>query len=140
MRITSYLIFDGEAEAAADFYAGALGGRIENLHRYADFPPVEGAPPVADEYRQRVGHCCIAFPGGSISLADTALADPLAFGNGHMLTLSADSAAEAETLWTRLSEGAQKIACPLQEAFFARRYGELTDRFGVQWAVMYDER
>jgi PhnB protein len=56
-----------------------------------------------------------------------------------MLTLSVSSDTEAETMWSRLSDGAQNIACPLQKTFFAERYGELTDRFGVQWAVMYEK-
>ncbi len=134
-------MFNGQAEEAAGFYAGVFGGSVENLTRYADFPPVEGMPPLPDEYKQRIGHCCIAsphFPGGTMGIADTALTDPLAFGNGFMLTLSVDSADEAATVWGRLAEGAQKIMCELQETFYAKRYGELTDRFGVQWAVMYE--
>ncbi len=143
MKISPYLMFNGEAEAAANFYAGVFDGRVENLTRYADFPPMEGMPPLPAEYQQRIGHCCIAssrFPGGTMGLADTVLGDPLSFGNGCMLTLSVDSAAEAETIWERLGDGAQKIASPLAETFFAKRYGELTDRFGVQWAVMYEEK
>ncbi|MDR2912891.1 MAG: VOC family protein [Alistipes sp.] len=141
MKITSYLIFNGQAEEAANFYAGVLGGTIENLYRYADFPPMEGMPPLSDEYKQRVGHCCITsplFPGGTMGISDTVMGDTLSFGSGHMLTLSVDSVAEAEMVWERLSVDAQKVMCPLGEAFFAKRYGELTDRFGIQWAVMFE--
>jgi PhnB protein len=141
MKITAYLMFNGEAEAAANFYAGVLDGTVENLFRYADFPPMEGTPELSDEYKQRVGHCCISsphFPGGTLGIADTVLGDTLSFGSGTMLTLSVDSVAEAETMWARLADGTQKIACPLQKTFFAERYGELTDRFGVQWAIMYE--
>jgi PhnB protein len=74
-----------------------------------------------------------------MSVADTLPSDPRSFGNGgHVLTLSVDSVAEAETAWARLTAGARKINCPLAEAFFAKRYGEVTDRFGVLWAVMYE--
>ncbi len=135
-------MFNGEAEAAANFYAGVLDGTVENLTRYADFPPMEGTPPLPAEYLQRIGHCCIAssrFPGGTMGIADTVLGDTLTFGSGFMLTLSVDSAAEAETVWKRLSEGARKIMCPLQKTFYAELYGELTDRFGIQWAVMYEK-
>jgi PhnB protein len=141
MKITAYLMFNGQAEEAADFYAGVLGGRIANMYRYADFPPMEGAPPIPEEYKQRIGHCCIEspkFPGGTMGIADTVLGDTLTFGSGLMLTLSTDSAAEAEEIWAKLSAGAQKIMCPLQKTFWAKLYGELTDRFGVQWAVMFE--
>lgn len=142
MRINSYLMFNGQAEEAADFYAGVLDGSVENLVRYGDFPPMEGMPPLSEEYKQRIGHCCIASPHfqcGTMGISDTVMGDTLTFGNGHMLTLSVDSVQDAEKVWARLSEGAQKIMSPLAEAFFAKRYGELTDRFGVQWAVMYEE-
>ncbi len=136
MKITSYLMFNGQAEAAANFYAEVFGGRIENMHRYADFPPVEGQPPVPEEYKQRVGHCCVDFPGGTMGIADTALPDQLVFGTGLMLTICVDSVAEAEAVWPKISADAQKIMCPLQKTFYAERYGELVDKFGVQWAVM----
>jgi PhnB protein len=139
MKISPYLMFNGEAEAVANFYASVLDGTVDNLTRYGDVPPVEGAPSLPPEYLQRVAYCCIAsphFPNGTLSLCDTVMGDTLSFGNGHMLTLWTDSANEAETLWKRLSDGAQRIMSPLGEQFFAKRYGELTDRFGVQWAVM----
>jgi PhnB protein len=140
MKITSYLVFNGQAAEAAEFYAAALGGRVENLYRYGDFPPTEGMPPLSDEDKKLVGHCCIDFPGGTMSVADTLPSDPRDFGNGgHMITLSVDSITEAETVWGRLTEGSKKIGCPLGEAFFAKRYGEVVDRFGILWAVMYEE-
>jgi PhnB protein len=143
MKITAYLVFNGQAEEAAKFYADALGGKIDNLHRYGDFPPTEGMPPLTDEQKKLVGHCCISspdFPGGTLGISDTLPSDPRSFGNGgHMLTLSVDSVARAEAMWAGLTRGAQKIACPLGEAFFAKRYGEFTDRYGILWAVMYEE-
>ena len=142
MKISPYLIFDGQAAEAANFYADALGGRVSHFHRYADFPPMEGVPELSDEYKQRVGHCCIEsdkFPAGTMGIADTVLSDTFISGNCHMLTLSTDSAAEAEEVWGKLSAGAQKIICPLQETFYAELYGELLDRWGVTWAVMYEK-
>lgn len=85
-------------------------------------------------------HCCIIFPGGSMSVADTLPHDKRDLGNkGHMMTLNCDSIAQAEEVYAKLTEGAQKIECELAEAFFAKRYAEVVDRFGVLWAIMYDE-
>ncbi len=38
MKISPYLMFNGQAEAAANFYAGVLDGSVENLVRYGEFP------------------------------------------------------------------------------------------------------
>ena len=139
MNITSYLVFNGQAEEAAHFYADSLGGKVENLYRYDSMPPRPDMPVPAD-FKEKILHCCIDFPGGSVSVADTLPPDPRNFGNGgHMLTLDCDSIAQAEAVYAKLSRGARKIACEMEEAYFAKRYGEVIDRFGVLWAVMYEE-
>ena len=140
MKITSYLMFNGEAEEAAGYYAAILGGTVENLYRYRDMPPMEGMPPVPVECAAWIMHSCIDFPGGTMSVADTLPSDPRDFGNGgHLLTLSVDSAEQAEAIYAKLAAAARKINCPIQETFYAKRYGELVDRFGILWAVMYEE-
>lgn len=140
MTLTSYLIFNGLAEEAANFYADLLGGKIENLFRYDSMPAQPGMPIVPIDYKQRILHCCIDFPGGSMSVADTLPGDERNFGNGgHMLTLMCDSIAQTEEIYAKLSVGAQKIQCELSEAFFAKRYAEVFDRFGVLWALLYEE-
>lgn len=130
-------MFNGEAEAAANFYAKALDGTIGELHRYGAFPPHPGCPPLTEEQKQLVGHTCVSTDEWTMGLADTVLGGTN-FGNGLMLTCVCKSVEEAEKRWKNLSEGAIKILCPLQETFYAKRYGELTDRFGVLWGVMYE--
>lgn len=139
MKLTSYLVFNGQAEEAANFYADVLGGKIENLYRYDSMPPTPEMP-IPAECKQMVLHCCIIFPGGSMSVADTLPHDKRDFGNkGHMLTVDCDSIAHAEEVYTKLTEGAQKIECELAEAFFAKRYAEVVDKYGVLWAIMFSE-
>lgn len=140
MKLTSYLIFNGQAEEAANFYADILGGKIGDLYRYESMPPQPGMPEIPNDFKQKVLHCCIAFQGGSMAVADTLPSDERNFGNGgHMLTLVCDSIAHTEEVYAKLSVGAQKIQCELGEAFFAKRYAEVVDRFGILWALMYSE-
>ncbi len=137
MQLTSYLIFNGQAEEAANFYASVLGGKVENLYRYDSMPAEPGMPEVPEDFKQKILHCCIFFPGGSMSAADTLPGDERNFGNGgHMLTLVCDSIAQTEEVYARLCVDAQKIACELTEAYFAKRYAEVVDRYGVLWALM----
>jgi PhnB protein len=51
------------------------------------------------------------------------------------LSLTADSPAEAERIWALLSDGGQ-IFMPMQETFFATRFGQLRDKFGISWMVL----
>lgn len=139
MKLTSYLVFNGQAEEAANFYADVLGGKIDNLYRFESMPPTPEMP-VPEECKQMILHCCIAFPGGSMAMADSLPHDKRNFGNrGHMLTLACDSTAQTEEVYAKLTQGAQKIECPLTETFFAKQYAEVIDRYGVLWAIMYSE-
>ncbi len=145
MKISPYLVFNGQAEEAARYYADILGGRVENFYRFRDMPPTEGVPPIPEEYADLIMHCCIdggaGFPCGTMSIADTLPSDPRTFGNGgHILTLSVDSSDQADSIFARLAADAQKIACPIQETFYAKRYGELVDKYGVLWAIMYEQK
>ena len=140
MNLTSYLIFNGRAEEAANFYADVLGGKIENLYRYDSMPLQPGMPEIPDDFKQKILHCCIDFPGGTMSVADTMPSDERDFGKGgHMLTLMCDSIAQIEDVYAKLCVDAQKIQCELSEAFFAKRYAEVVDRYGVLCAIMYEE-
>ena len=140
MKLTSYLIFNGQAEEAANFYADLLGGKLQDLHRYESMPPQPGMPEVPSDFKQKIMHCCIVFPGGGMSVADSLPTDARSFGNGgHMLTLVCDSIAQTEEIYAKLCVDAQNILCELSEAFFAKRYAEVVDRYGVLWALMYAE-
>jgi len=133
MRLTPYLVFNGQAEEALNFYADVLEGQIGSLHRY------DAIPDVAEEHKQRIMHSCLSFDNGSMGIADTLPGDNADFGRlGHMLTMNFDSIAKIENVYKKLCDGAQEIRCELAEAFFAKRYAEVYDRFGVLWALILE--
>ena len=53
------------------------------------------------------------------------------------LNLALDSAAEAERVHKLLAE-AGEVYMPLQETFFATRFSQLRDRFGVLWSIIHE--
>lgn len=134
MKLTPYLVFNGQAQEALDFYADALSGTIENLHRY------DSMPDTADNYKQKVLHACLTFDDGSLSVADAMPTEKADFGRlGHMMTLDLDSIDRIEEVYAKLCDGAQEVRFPLGETFFAKRYAEVYDRFGVLWALHMEE-
>jgi uncharacterized glyoxalase superfamily protein PhnB len=48
--------------------------------------------------------------------------------------LSADDETEAERLFAALTDGGA-VQMALQPTFFATRYGEVVDRFGIPWEI-----
>jgi PhnB protein len=53
------------------------------------------------------------------------------------LSLSVSSTEEAERIYSLLSDGGQ-VFMPMQETFFAFRFGMLRDKFGTSWMVIHE--
>jgi PhnB protein len=55
-------------------------------------------------------------------------------GNNFLININCESVEEIDRVFAALGvEG--KITMPLQETFFATRFGMLTDRFGIGWIL-----
>jgi len=109
MQLDAYLHFNGNCEQALDFYAAALGGRIENLNRF------EGSPmekEVGDAAKQRIMHATLV--AGDLKLMAS---DGLAEHEHHAgtdsnvsLSLGTSDRAEAERV-SRHFPRAEKSPC-----------------------------
>ncbi len=53
---------------------------------------------------------------------------------GTVINVQAETAERAEAIFAALSEGGE-IRMPMEETFWAERFGMCTDRFGVPWMV-----
>ena len=53
---------------------------------------------------------------------------------GSSLCLEVEDVEKAERIFSELSEGGD-VKMPLQETFWAKRYGQLVDRFGTPWMI-----
>jgi PhnB protein len=52
--------------------------------------------------------------------------------------MGAKGSAEAESMFERMSAGAN-IIMPMQETYWAERFGMLTDKFGINWMFNVDK-
>ena len=131
MRLTTFLNYGGNCEAALRFYEQQLGGKITMLMRRADQPD---QPVKWPGWENTVQYATMDL-GGTELMASDVPPDHFEPMRSVYLTLTADSAAEAERLWAVLSDGGQ-ILMRLQETFFATRFGQVRDKFGTSWMIM----
>ena len=130
MRLFAQLNFGGNCEEAFRFYEKQLGGKIVMMMSQSQAP---GAPRDAGK----------AIIHARIDIGDTVLTGndvpPSVFKKirSVYLNLSLDSAAEAERVHNVLAEGGE-VYMPLQETFFATRFSQLRDRFGVLWSIIHE--
>ena len=134
MKITPYLSFDGQCQAALTFYARCFGGAILYGVTYSESPLSKQVPA---EWGPRIYHATVAVGEQTIGAAD---APPGAYEKpqGLSLSLEMDDPAEAERVFTMLAEGGT-VQMPMQETHWARRFGVVTDQFGIPWMLSCGE-
>jgi PhnB protein len=85
------------------------------------------------EWRKRILHTTLSVGNYLLQGADVPQGD-YQRPQGFSVMLNVEDAAEAERIFSSLSQnGAVQI--PLQETFWAMRFGILIDQFGTPWTV-----
>ncbi len=134
----SYLNFNGNTEAAFNFYKSVFGGEFATFTRFEDNPGAcEGIP--ATEHK-RIMHVALPIGPNSILMGSDVPSSMQQVIKGNNVTISIDTASEAEAdqLFKGLSENGN-IQMPLAKMFWGAYFGMLTDQFGIQWMINYDE-
>jgi PhnB protein len=135
MKVEPYLMFEGRTEEALQFYQQKLGAKVEAIIRYKENPEPKYNPPNSDE---KVMHSLFRIGDAQIMASDGNCTGKPGF-QGFALTLNAANAAEANQRFNALADGG-KVQMPLGETFFARSFGMVADRFGVNWMVMAEPK
>ena len=131
MQIEPYLFFEGRTEEALEFYKSKLGAKVEFLMRYKDNPDPKYNPPNSGE---KVMHSCFRIGDTQVMASDGNCTGKPSF-QGFSLTFNAADEADAKRRFQALAEGGQ-VNLPLSETFFAKSFGMVADRFGLNWMVM----
>jgi PhnB protein len=129
MHLHTYLNFGGNCEEAFRFYAQHLGGKIVSVLHHGEMAGLASTPA---DWKGKVLHARIELGGSILSGADIPGYQPM---RSAYLTLTLDSAPEAERIHAVLADGGE-IFMPLQETFFAERFSMLRDRFGTSWMIL----
>jgi PhnB protein len=129
MRMTPYLYFKGACEEALTFYAARGLGKVVDLRRYA-VSPMEGR--AGGAWRDKVLHSLFEGDGIRFYASDGPDSEPM---KGSALMIEEGDAERAAALFDQLSDGG-RVTVPFKKQFFGDVYGNFTDRFGVQWAII----
>jgi PhnB protein len=127
-----YLAFDGNCAAALDFYAALFGGKIVSKMTFGEMP---AEMPMPDEAKSRVVNEMLELPGGAMLYGgDTPPGMTFTPMAGLCLTLNFPTVEEAEKSFNGLADGG-RITMPFEHTFWAEKFGMVTDKFGIHWAV-----
>ncbi|HJZ71575.1 MAG TPA: VOC family protein [Vicinamibacterales bacterium] len=124
------LVFNGECDAAFTLYEQCLGGTVTFRLTWGDSPMADQAPP---DWRDKIMHATLALGDTSLSGGDV-LPDQYERPQGFQLQLNLDDADAADRIFAQLADGGD-VSFPLQQTFWAKRFGAVVDRFGIPWAI-----
>ena len=134
MKLTTYLNFGGDCAEAFKYYEKHLGAKMGMLMTFDQAPGAQNLDPKAAKgvlYAQ-------------IKIGDTeVMASDVPDGRyqptrSSYLCIHVENDAEAERIYKALTDGGE-IFMKLQETFFAHKYAQLRDKFGVSWMVIHEK-
>ena len=132
MHLTTYLNFNGDCAEAFRFYEEHLGGKIVTIMTHGQMPDPGNVDP---DWKDKVLHARIDLGETVLMGADIPHAQPT---RSSYLALSVDNIEEAERIYPALSEGGE-VFMPLAETFFAHRFAQFRDKFGILWMLLNEK-
>ena len=118
-KITPFLWFDTEAEAAANWYVSLFSdAEVRDVARMGESGPVIVAS-------LRIANLEISLLNGGSTYAPTPAVS---------FFVSCPDAAQVDSLWGALSDGGTALM-PLDAYPFSEKYGWVQDKYGVSWQI-----
>lgn len=130
MKLNTYVNFAGKCAEAFRYYEQHLGGQVGMMMTHGQGPDQGRVDPA---WKDAVLHGRITIGDTEVLGADIPGAEPM---RSAYLTLGVDSDSEAERLYAALGDGG-RVLMTMEETFFASRFGQVQDRFGVNWMILH---
>jgi PhnB protein len=134
-KINPHIHFNGNAEAAFNFYKTVFGGEIINIKRFKDLASKEFSFP--EEELDKIMHMTLTIGSTSILTGSDV---PAMLGtvneneNRSKITITAESKAEADILFNGLSAGGT-IEMPIGDSPWGSYFGMFRDQYGIEWMI-----
>lgn len=136
MNVTPYLFYNGNCAEALAFYGQAVGAKTCYVMTYGASPAAGHVPAAMADKVINAGFTI----GESMLMASDCPPDKWCRPPfGFAVCIGTASNEEAERLFAGLSDGAE-IQMAMGETFFAHRFGQLVDKFGIAWMVIHEKK
>lgn len=130
MQLVSYLNFNGQCAEAFRFYEQCLGGKIVGMQTHGESPIAGDVPP---EWHDRILHARLEV-GGAVLMASDSPPEYYERPQGLYVAIQVDEPAEADRIFHALADRGT-VKMPIQQTFWAARFGMVVDRFGTPWMI-----
>ena len=136
MAVDVYLNFNGNCREVVEFYAEVFGTDKPQIMTFGETPPNPDYP-LPEEAKDLVMHTRLNISGSNVMFSDVFPGMPFIQGNNISLAIVSEDLEEINSVFAKLKEGGT-VGMELQETFWSKRYGQITDKFGIEWQLSYD--
>jgi PhnB protein len=130
MQLNPYLTFDGKCATAFKFYEQCLGGTIEAMFTHGETPAKDHVPP---DWHDKIMHARLKV-GDEELMGSDAPPERYEAPKGFSVSVQIDDPEDAERVFHALAENGT-VSMPIEQTFWATRFGMLTDQFGIPWMI-----
>lgn len=127
ISVTPYLFFQGDCREAMEFYKSIFGGELAT-NSYDDIP----SPDLREDLKGKLMHASLT--GGDVQLFGSDTSGASAKAAKVTISLGGTNVEKLTGFFNRLSEGAT-VDHELKKESWGDIFGQLTDKFGVDWMV-----
>ena len=129
MTFTPYLYFDGDCEAAMDFYTDVFGATEVQKIRYSEAPADQNLPST-----DKIMYSHIMLGDHCLMGSDMPPGTPVQPQASVAINHSVPDTETGRALFDALGEDGT-VTMPFAETFFSPGFGMLRDRFGTSWMI-----
>ena len=125
-KLTTFLMFAGQAEEAMNFYISLFEkSKVLSITRYGpDESGTEGS----------VMHATFSLGGQEFMCIDSNIEHGFTFTPAMSIYINCETEAEIDRLFESLSQAGQ-VLMPLDRYPFSEKFAWVADRFGVSWQL-----
>ncbi len=131
MAIEAYIRFDGNCREAVEYYSEVFKTEKPQIMTFKEgHGEADGELP--KEVENKVMHTELVINGSRVMFSDAFPGMEFNKGNNITLTFISTNPEEIKRIFIEM-EKEGKVGMELQETFWSKLYGNLTDKYGIEW-------
>lgn len=138
MKLIPYLVMNGNAKEAIQFYEQALKAQVLGIVTFGDMPE-NPEYPLPAEAKERVAHATLKVGEAELMFSDTFPGQPHQSGNQVTICISTNDLEQSKQVYESLQQEGQ-VNMPLQETSFSPAYAIVTDKYGVTFQIYTEQK
>ncbi len=139
MSVEAFVNFNGNCREAVEFYHKVFNTQAPKFMTFGDAPETPGFS-LPESAKNLICYTDLNIGGTLVMFSDIFPGTPFVEGNNISLTIGSKDEEEIKRFFNVMKDGG-KVLMELQQTFWSKCYGCVTDKFGIPWqfSLMCDE-